>query len=132
MSLASFCLALTLVFIYFNNLQPSSHHNVFYREAFSLLSLLAGFIGGTHFPLANRLLLKGKTRVGQVAGLIYGVDLLGSFLGGLLVGLVMIPSAGILQTPLILALLNLTAVMPFIISWPAERSLGTKDYALST
>ena len=114
--LASFCLALTLVFIYFNNLQPSSHHNVFYREAFSLLSLLAGFIGGTHFPLANRLLLKGKTRVGQVAGLIYGVDLLGSFLGGLLVGLVLIPSAGILQTLLILALLNLTAVVPFVIS----------------
>jgi spermidine synthase len=118
--LACFCLALALVFIYFHNLPPLGYENFFHREAFSLLSLLAGFIGGTHFPLANRLLLKGQTRVGQVAGLIYGVDLLGSFLGCLLVGLVFIPSVGILQTLFILALLNLAAVMPFFIAWPAH------------
>ena len=120
--LACFCLALALVFIYFHNLQALGYENFFYREAFSLLSLLAGFIGGTHFPLANQLLLKGKTRVGPGAGLIYGVDLLGSFLGCLLVGLVLIPSVGILQTLFILALLNLTAVMPFIISWPTHTT----------
>ena len=125
--LACFCLALPLVFIHLHNLPPSGYENFFSREVFSLLSLLAGFIGGTHFPLANRLLLEGQNRVGPVAGLIYGVDLFGSFLGGLLMGLVMIPSAGILQTPIILALLNLTAVMAFVISWPAERSLGTKQ-----
>jgi spermidine synthase len=118
--LACFCLALPLVFINFHNLPPSRYQNFFYNQAFCLLSLLAGFIGGTHFPLANRILLRGQNRVGPVAGLIYSVDLFGSFLGGLLVGLVMIPSAGILQTPLILALLNLTAVIPFIISWPAD------------
>jgi spermidine synthase len=118
--LACFCLALALVVIYFHNSPALGYHNFFYREAFSFLSLLAGFIGGTHFPLANRLLLKGQTRVGPVAGLIYGVDLLGSFLGCLLVGLVLIPSVGILQALFILALLNLTAVMPFFISWPAQ------------
>jgi len=120
--LACFCLALALVFIYFHNLQALGYENFFYREAFSLLSLLAGFIGGTHFPLANQLLLKGQLRVGPVAGLIYGVDLFGSFLGCLLVGLVLIPSVGILQTLFILALLNLTAVMPFIISWPTHTT----------
>jgi len=118
--LACFCLGLALVFIYFHNLPPVGSQNFIYREAFSLLSLLAGFIGGTHFPLANRLLLKGQTRVGPVAGLIYGVDLLGSFLGCLLVGLILIPAVGILQTLFILALLNLTAVMPFFIAWPAK------------
>ena len=122
--LACFCLALPLVFNHFHNLPPSGYQNFFYRQAFCLLSLLAGFIGGTHFPLANRILLRGQNRVGPVAGLIYSVDLFGSFLGGLLVGLVMIPSAGILQTPSILALLNLTAVMPFIISWPADAQLA--------
>jgi spermidine synthase len=119
--LACFCLALGLVVIYFHNRSILGYENFFYREAFSFLSLLAGFIGGTHFPLANRLLLKGQTRVGPVAGLIYGVDLLGSFLGCLLVGLVFIPSVGILQTLFILALLNLTAILPFIISWPAQH-----------
>jgi spermidine synthase len=125
--LACFCLALALVVIYFHNRPDLGYDNFFYREAFSFLSLLAGFIGGTHFPLANRLLLKGQTRVGPVAGLIYGVDLLGSFLGCLLVGLVFIPSVGILQTLFILALLNLTATLPFIICWPAKSKLDTRD-----
>ena len=125
--MACFCLTLALVFLYFHNLAPSGSYNFFHREAFSLLSLVAGFIGGTHFPLANRLLIKAKTRVGPLAGLIYAVDLLGSFLGCLLVGMVLIPSVGILQTLFILALLNLTAVIPFVISWPAESSLGTRD-----
>jgi spermidine synthase len=116
--LACFCLALALVIIYFRSRPTLGYDNFFYKEAFSFLSLLAGFIGGTHFPLANRLLLKGQTQVGPVAGLIYGVDLLGSFLGCLLVGLVFIPSVGILQTLFILALLNFTAILPFIISWP--------------
>jgi spermidine synthase len=120
--LACFCLALALVIIYFHSRPTLSYKNFFYREAFSFLSLLAGFIGGTHFPLANRLLLKGPTRVGPVAGLIYGVDLLGSFLGCLLVGLVFVPSVGILQTLLILALLNLTATLPFFIYWPANTT----------
>lgn len=116
--LACFCLALAVVFAYFHNLKSWSYEHFFHREAFSLLSLLAGFIGGTHFPLANRLLLQGQTRVGSVAGMIYGVDLLGSFFGSLLVGLVLIPSLGILQTLFILAAFNVTAVMPFVISWP--------------
>jgi spermidine synthase len=125
--LACFCLALALVVIYFHNRPTLGYENFFYREAFSFLSLIAGFIGGTHFPLANRLLLRGQTRVGPVAGLIYGVDLLGSFLGCLMVGLVFIPSVGILQTLFILALLNFTAILPFIISWPAQSKLDTGD-----
>ncbi len=87
------------------------------------MSFAAGFIGGTHFPLANRLLLTEQTRVGRVAGLIYAVDLLGSFLGCLLVGLVFIPSVGILQTLILLALINVSAILPFIISWPTPAVL---------
>jgi spermidine synthase len=121
-TLACFCLSLTLVVIYFHYQPNLAYDNFFYGEAFSLLSLAAGFIGGTHFPLANRLLLKKQTTVGPVAGLIYSVDLLGSFLGCLLVGLVFIPSVGILQTLFILALLNFMATLPFIISWPAQST----------
>jgi len=123
--LACFCLALALVVIHFHNRPTSGYDNFFYRETFSFLSLLAGFIGGTHFPLANRLFLRGQTPVGPVAGLIYGVDLLGSFLGCIMVGLVFIPSVGILQTLLILALLNFTAILPLIICWPAQTT--TRD-----
>lgn len=84
------------------------------------LFLPPGFIGGTHFPLANRLLLTEQSRV---AGLIYAVDLLGSFLGCLLVGLIFIPSVGILQALILLALVNVSAILPFIISWPTSAVL---------
>ncbi len=98
-----------------------------YREAFSVVSLVAGFLGGVHFPLANRILLEELPQVGPIAGLLYGVDLLGSCLGCLLVGLVFIPAMGIYQTLFIFALLNLTAIIPFIISWPSQNQLGTRS-----
>jgi spermidine synthase len=78
--------------------------------------LVAGFLGGAHFPLANRILLEEQLKVGRIAGLIYGVDLLGSFLGCLLVGLVFIPLMGIIQSLVILALVNITAVLPLTVS----------------
>ena len=121
--LACFCLALAMVIVYFHNRPTLNLHHFLYRETFSFMSFAAGFIGGTHFPLANRLLLTEQTRVGRVAGLIYAVDLLGSFLGCLLVGLVFIPSVGILQTLMILALVNISAILPFIISWPPSAVL---------
>jgi spermidine synthase len=121
--LACFCLALAMVIVYFHNRPTLNLHRFLYRETFSLMSFAAGFIGGTHFPLANRLLLTEQSRVGRVAGLIYAVDLLGSFLGCLLVGLVFIPSVGILQTLILLALINISAILPFIISWPPSAAL---------
>ncbi len=114
--LACFCLALLFVVVFFHNRVAMSHESFLYRETFSLVSLAAGFIGGTHFPLANRLLTQDHKQVGRTAGLIYAVDLSGSFLGCLLVGLVLIPVAGILQTLMFLALVNLTAVLPLLVT----------------
>jgi len=121
--LACFCLALALLVAYFRNRVGLSLESFLYREAFSIMSFIAGLIGGTHFPLANRLLLQEQTQVGRTAGLIYGVDLLGSFIGCLMIGLVLIPVAGILQTLIILALVNLTAVMPLLGTARRAKSL---------
>jgi len=116
--LACFCLGLTFIFLQFPDWLSFGRHESLYRETFSAVSLVAGFLGGAHFPLANRILLEEQALVGSTAGLVYAVDLLGSFLGCLLVGLVFIPSMGILQSLVILALVNITAIFPFIISWP--------------
>jgi spermidine synthase len=118
-TLACFCLGLSIMFVYFPDWLSSSQHHFLYRETFSVISLVAGFLGGAHFPLANRLFLEEHTQVGGTAGLIYAVDLLGSFLGCLLVGLVFIPLVGILQTLLILTLLNVTVILPLL---PVTRS----------
>jgi len=114
---------LALLVAYFRNRVGLSLESFLYREAFSIMSFIAGLIGGTHFPLANRLLLQEQTQVGRTAGLIYGVDLLGSFIGCLMIGLVLIPVAGILQTLIILALVNLTAVMPLLGTARRAKSL---------
>ncbi|MFP3870754.1 MAG: fused MFS/spermidine synthase [Syntrophobacteria bacterium] len=108
--LALFCLALALTVLSFHK-EPAVHEHFLYREAFTLMSLAAGFLGGTHFPLANRLFVEQRDGVGRTAGLIYAVDLLGSFLGSLTVGLLLIPIAGILQSLAILAVANVTAIL---------------------
>ena len=123
--LACFCLGLAFMFVHFPDWLSFGGHEFLHREAFSVVSLVAGFLGGAHFPLANRILLKEQSQVGPTAGLVYGVDLLGSFLGCILVGLVFIPAMGIYQTLFILALVNLTAIFPFIISWPTTSVLET-------
>jgi spermidine synthase len=66
--------------------------------AFALLPVLAGFIGGLQFPVANKICLESAQRVGQTAGMIYGLDLLGSCLGALLIGAVLVPALGVLRT----------------------------------
>jgi spermidine synthase len=115
------------MFVHFSDWLSFGRHEFLYRETFSVVSLVAGFLGGAHFPLANRILLEEQLQVGRIAGLVYGVDLLGSFLGCLLVGLVFIPSLGIYQTLFILASVNLTAILPFIISWQPKLQLGTRN-----
>ena len=125
-TLACFCLGLAFMFVHFPDWLSFGRYEFLYRETFSVVTLVAGFLGGAHFPLANRILLEEQPQVGPTAGLVYAVDLLGSFLGCLLVGLVFIPSMGIYQTLFILALINLTAILPFIISWPTQNQLGTK------
>jgi spermidine synthase len=115
-ALACFCLGLAFMLVHFPDWLSFGDHSFLYRQTFSVVTLVAGFLGGAHFPLANRILLEEQPHVGPTAGLVYGVDLLGSFLGCLLVGLVFIPAMGILQSLGILALLNMTAVLPLTVS----------------
>ncbi|MGD8994009.1 MAG: fused MFS/spermidine synthase [Syntrophobacterales bacterium] len=125
-ALACFCLGLAFMFAHFSDWLSFGRYEFLYRETFSVVTLVAGFLGGAHFPLANRILLEEQPQVGPTAGLVYAIDLLGSFLGCLSVGLVFIPSMGIYQTLFILALINLTAILPFIIRWPTQNQLGTR------
>ncbi len=62
---------------------------------FSSLPVVAGFIGGLQFPIANKICLGQKGHIGKIAGFLYGVDLLGACLGALLTSAVLIPIIGI-------------------------------------
>lgn len=77
---------------------------------FPFLPVVAGFIGGFQFPLANKICLAKKEAIGRTAGLSYGLDLAGSCLGALLTGAFLIPLLGISGTCLAVALINLAVL----------------------
>ena len=71
------------------------------------LNALAGFLVGSQFPLANRMWLKGRKNSRGAAGVLYACDLVGAFLGSIVVSVVLIPVLGILKTCLLAAALKL-------------------------
>ena len=75
--------------------------------AFVILPVTAGFIGGFQFPLANKIWLKDSKDIGRTTGLLYGVDLLGSCVGGLVIGIILIPILGIIQACVFLSVINI-------------------------
>lgn len=73
--------------------------------------VIAGFIGGFQFPLANKLYLQSREGLVRVAGLTYGVDLFGSCLGAILVSIFLLPILGILRVCVLVALLNVVSLV---------------------
>lgn len=85
----------------------------FKRTAFLALLAISGLLTGMEFPLANRLYLKQteyfsfrRDDFGRSVGLLYCVDLLGGWVGGVLGGFLLIPTIGITQGCLALAILK--------------------------
>jgi spermidine synthase len=67
---------------------------------------LAGFLVGSQFPLANKIWLKDREAGRGVEGVLYASDLVGAFLGAILVSVVLIPVLGIVATCVVAALLK--------------------------
>ncbi len=80
-------------------------------------ALFAGGAVGAQFPLAVNLLSDGdfsrgeKKSAGQSAGRFYAADLLGGWLGGLAVGLLMFPLLGLTVTLLLLMAIKLSSLL---------------------
>ena len=78
---------------------------------FPFLTLLAGFLGGVHFPLANKIYLKEHKEIGRIGGLLYGVDLAGSAGGALVISVIILPIMGIVQGISLIVAMNLSAIL---------------------
>ena len=74
--------------------------------SFAMLPIIAGFIGGVQFPLANKICLEASGDVGKTTGFLYGLDLFGASIGGILVGLLLVPVIGIVGTCVLLCIIN--------------------------
>jgi spermidine synthase len=78
-----------------------------------VLNALAGFLVGAQFPLANRLWLRGRESQRGREGALYASDLVGAFLGSILVSVLLIPVLGIVATCLLAAVLKLCSLLLF-------------------
>lgn len=86
---------------------------------FLTLAGLAGLAGGLQFPAAVRL-LEGTGRP-DAAGLLYGVDLLGSAVGAVAVSVLIIPLFGFARTGLLLAAVLGAAIVVMSSTLPVKR-----------
>jgi spermidine synthase len=90
-------------------LSPALAHAM--EGIFPFLTLVAGFLGGVHFPLANKVYLKEREEIGRIGGLIYGVDLAGSASGALVISVIILPIMGIAQGISLIVVMNLSAIL---------------------
>jgi len=77
---------------------------------FFIFAGLSGILVGLEFPLSCRIFSWKKVEVGPTAGILYASDLFGAWAGSLMVGVVLIPILGILQTCAVLIILKLASL----------------------
>jgi len=73
---------------------------------FPLLTFLVSFLVGMEFPIASKLELKQRG-VEHTAGFLYASDLFGATIGSLLTATLLLPLFGLINTCIIISLLNL-------------------------
>jgi spermidine synthase len=82
----------------------------------SLLFFLPGFLLGAQFPLASKMYLRGQDTTGETAGVLYGADLAGGCLAGVLTGIVFLPVLGLGGTCLVMGMLKVSSLIVFAIN----------------
>jgi spermidine synthase len=126
--LASFCF-LTAFFCYHLHIDafrgPFTVHAVFF-----FLLACAGFLTGMEFPLANHVYREqrlagsgGSSRsVESTAGVLYGLDLFGAWIGGIAGGLVILPVLGLVDGCLILGALKASSTILLCVPTLGKRT----------
>jgi len=94
-----------------------------FRVIFPALSLVSGLLIGTQFPLASKIYLKRSPDLSGTAGLLYGADLAGGWLGGLLGGVLLLPVLGLIQTCTAVALLKMMSLLILLVSAILNKEL---------
>ncbi|MDH5186866.1 MAG: spermine synthase [candidate division WOR-3 bacterium] len=84
---------------------------------FPVLSLLVGFFVGMEFPLANEIYSRIKERKNvKSVGLLYASDLVGGFLGAIIISIVLIPVLGIFNTCIIAMMFKVSSILLIMLS----------------
>ena len=94
-----------------------------FRVIFPALSFVSGLLIGTQFPLASKIYLMRSPDLSGTAGLLYGADLAGGWLGGLLGGVLLLPVLGLIQTCTTVALLKMISLLILLVSAILNKEL---------
>ena len=119
-----YSLGLPVLFFWLNASHKEIVSWVGANVVFTLLSVTAGLFSGAQFSLVNKIYLGDQQEQGQVAGLTYGVDLLGSCLGAFLTGIFLIPILGIYWSCWVIGMVNFSILVVLILgrfSCPVEK-----------
>ena len=85
---------------------------------FLIMSFLSGACIGLQFPLATKIYLATPSsgeKFGHTAGLLYGADLLGGFLGGLFGGILLLPILGLKESCFMMAMIKISSGILFLL-----------------
>jgi spermidine synthase len=85
---------------------------------FLIMSFLSGAWIGLQFPLATRIYLEARAKgeiFGHTAGLLYGADLLGGFVGGLFGGILLLPILGLMESCFMIAMIKISSGILFLL-----------------
>jgi len=103
-------LILPVVFSLFAGFNHSYLLTRIFAFVFTLLPIVAGFIGGFQYPLAvelkARAVTNGKKPAGLQAAALYAMDVLGASLGALVTASILIPLLGVTEVALFCSSLN--------------------------
>jgi len=107
-AISLYALSLPLIFFWLAGAGINYAFGLGANAIFPLLSAIAGFTGALAFLMANKIYVSGNETAafGRLSGVSYGIDLLGSSLGAILLSLFLIPIFGIPLTCVLLAFLN--------------------------
>ena len=89
-----------------NKIIRISNNFILLQVVYFIITVIAGFIAGYQYPLASHLYCIISPQVEKTAGVIYASDLVGACLGALLTSALLIPILGLINTCIILVLLN--------------------------
>ena len=110
-SIVVYPLILPILFLLFAKIRTDLSIFIGSNIVFPLLPVIPGIIGGFQFPLANKLFIKERKTKGRSAGITYGLDLLSSCIGALLVSIFLIPIIGIPNTCFQVSILNFVSLV---------------------
>ena len=112
-SIVLFSGILPVIFLFFHPYLDRPVVFVLLQVVFLVLSFLSGLLVGGQFPLANKIYLKSSPNLSRTAGLLYGADLFGGWIGGIIGGVILLPVLGLLGACMVVVMLKVSSLIIF-------------------